>query len=153
MTAEEVLAMMEVSDGDMSEVSSDERSEDELELEDPDEPIIKGSDDDFSDLSSVKSEEEDEGFQDHSSPCIQTPPHTIITITANGPNSALQPTTPSLIPSTSVVLMVLIVSLSPPHGLLLCILSPSTPSLLPLILLSQLLHLHWRSSHASSPLT
>lgn len=26
MTAEEVLAMMEVSDGDMSEVSSDERS-------------------------------------------------------------------------------------------------------------------------------
>ena len=34
-----------------------------------------------------------------------------------------------------------------------CILSPSTPSLLPLVLLSQLLHLHWMCSHSSSPLT
>ena len=40
MTAEEVLAMMEVGDGDMSEASSDERSDDELDLDDPDEPIM-----------------------------------------------------------------------------------------------------------------
>ena len=55
----------------MSEVSSDERSDNELELDDPDEPIMKGSDDDFSDLSSVESEEEDE---DDSSPCTQLHP-------------------------------------------------------------------------------
>ena len=60
--------MMEVNDRDMSEVSSDERSDDELELDDPDEPIMKGSNDDYSDPSSVESEE------DHSSPCTQTPP-------------------------------------------------------------------------------
>ena len=47
MTADEVLAMMEVSDSDMSEASSDERSDDELDLDDPDEPIMEGSDDDF----------------------------------------------------------------------------------------------------------
>ena len=93
MTAEEILAMMEVSDGDMSEASSDKRSDDELELDDPDEPIMEGSDDDFNDLSSLESEEEDEGFPDHSSPCTQTPPPTNITITANRPNSAIQPTT------------------------------------------------------------
>ena len=90
MTAEDVLAMMEVSDGDMSEASSDERSDDEQELDDPNEPIMEGSDDDFSDLSSVESEEEDESFPDHSSPCIPTPPPTNITITAN---SAILPTT------------------------------------------------------------
>ena len=71
----------------MSEVSSDERSDNELELDDPDEPIMKGSDDDFSDLSSVESEEEDE---DHSSPCTQAPPPTIA---ANRPNPDIQPTT------------------------------------------------------------
>ena len=38
----------------------------ELDLDDPDKPIMEGSDDDFSDLSSVESEEEDE---DYSSPC------------------------------------------------------------------------------------
>ena len=81
--------MMEVSDGDISEVSSDEKSDDELELDDPDEPIMEGSDGAFSDLSSVESEEEDE---DDSSPCTQTPP-TNITITANGLISAIQPTT------------------------------------------------------------
>ena len=58
MTAGEVLAMMEVNDGDMSETSSDERSDNELDLDDPDEPIMEGSDDDFSDFSSVESEED-----------------------------------------------------------------------------------------------
>ena len=48
MTAEEVLALMEVSDGDMSTASSDERSDDELELDDPSEPIVEGSDNDLS---------------------------------------------------------------------------------------------------------
>ena len=64
MTAEEVLAMMEVSDGDMSEATSDERSDDELDLDDPNNPIMEGSDD-FSDLSSVENEEEDEEDEDH----------------------------------------------------------------------------------------
>ena len=81
--------MMDVSDGDMSEASSDERSEDELELDDP---RLTGSDDDFSDLSSVESEKEDESFPDRSILCTRAPPSTNITIAANGPNSTIQPT-------------------------------------------------------------
>ena len=37
-----------------------ERSDDDLELDDPNEPIMEGSDDEFSDLSGMESEEEDE---------------------------------------------------------------------------------------------
>ena len=75
---------MEVSDGDMSTASSDERSDDELELDDSSEPIVKGSD-----LSSVESEEENEDFPGCLNLCTQTPSATNITITANGPNSTI----------------------------------------------------------------
>ena len=70
MTAEEVLAMMDVSDGDISEASSDGRSDDKLEVDDPDEPIMEGSD--------------DEGFPDRPRVCTQTPP-TNNTTAANSP--------------------------------------------------------------------
>ena len=101
MTAEEVLAMMDVSDGDISEASSDRRS-DELELDDPNELIMEGCDDDFSDLPSVESEEENEGFPDCSRVCIQTPTNN--TTAANGPNSTIPPTVaanPSINPSSN----------------------------------------------------
>ena len=39
------------------------KSDDELKLDDPDEPNIEGNDDDFSDLSSVDSEEQMKAFQ------------------------------------------------------------------------------------------
>ena len=84
MTAEEVLAVMEVSDDDMSTASSDERSDDDLELDDSSEPIMEGDD-----LPSVESEEVDEGFPGCLNLCTQTPPATNITITANGPNSTI----------------------------------------------------------------
>ena len=54
MTAEEVLAMMDVSDGERS----DGRSDDELEVDDSDEPIF------VSDLSSVEIEEKDQIAQE-----------------------------------------------------------------------------------------
>ena len=50
MTAEKVLAMMDVSDGERS----DWRSDDELEVDDSDEPIL------VSDLSSVEIKEKDQ---------------------------------------------------------------------------------------------
>ena len=43
------------------------KSDDELKLDDPDEPNIEGNDDDFSDLSSVDSEEQIKAFQSCSS--------------------------------------------------------------------------------------
>ena len=100
MTAEEVLAMMDVSDGDISEASSDGRSDDELEVDDPNEPIMEGSDN-FSDLSSVESEEEDEGFPDHSRVCTQTLP----TNNTTAANSTIPPTiaaNPSVNPSSNI---------------------------------------------------
>jgi len=54
MTAEEVLAMMDVSDGEMS----DGRSDDELEVDDSDEPILVIY------LSSVEIEEKDQIAQE-----------------------------------------------------------------------------------------
>ena len=104
MTAEEVLAMMDVSDGDICEASSDGISEHELEVDDPDKPLMEGSDDDFSDLSSVESEEEDKGFPDRSRVCTQTPPPTNNTTAANGPDSTIPPTiaaNPSINPSSN----------------------------------------------------
>ena len=104
MTAEEVLAMMDVSDGEISKANSDGKSDDELEVDDPDEPIMEGSDDDFSDLSSVESEEEDEGFSDRSRVCTQTPPPTNNTTAGNRHNSTIPPTiaaNPSINPSSN----------------------------------------------------
>ena len=43
------------------------KSDDELKLDDPNEPNIEGNDDDFSDLSSVDSEEQMKAFQSCSS--------------------------------------------------------------------------------------
>ena len=54
MTAEEVLAMMDVSDDERS----DGRSDDELEVDDSDEPTL------VSDLSSVEIEEKDQIAQE-----------------------------------------------------------------------------------------
>ena len=63
MTAEDVLEMWDDSEGDIGELSSDEISDEEFELDDPNEPIMEGSDDEFSDLWVVEeSEEEDEDY-------------------------------------------------------------------------------------------
>ena len=120
----------------------------DLTMSYPDEPILEGSDDDFNDLSSVESEEEDEGFPDHSRVCSQTLPPTNNTTAANGHNSTI-PQTIAANPSSLIVIVVVIVPLNPSHGLILCILSPSIPSLLPLVLLFQILNLHWTRSHSS----
>ena len=61
MTAEDVLEMWDDIEGDLADPSSDERSDEESDLDDPNEPIMEGSDDEFSDLWVVEeSEEEDE---------------------------------------------------------------------------------------------
>ena len=59
MTAEDVLEMWDDSEGDIGELSSDEISDEEFELDDPNEPIMEGSDDEFSDLWVVEESEEE----------------------------------------------------------------------------------------------
>ena len=78
MTAEDVLEMWDDSEGDIGELSSDEISDEEFELDDPNEPIMEGSDDEFSDLWVVEeSEEEDEDY--HSTrPSRNTPGETAV---------------------------------------------------------------------------
>ena len=78
MTAEDVLEMWDDSEGDIGELSSDEISYEEFELDDPNEPIMEGSDDEFSDLWVVEeSEEEDEDY--HSTrPSHNTPGETAV---------------------------------------------------------------------------
>ena len=63
MTAEDVLEMWDDPEGDIGELSSDEISDEELELDDPNKPITEGSDDELSALWVVEeSEEEDEDY-------------------------------------------------------------------------------------------
>ena len=58
----------------IDEVSSEERSEDELEKDDPNKPIMEGSDYEFSDFSSMQNEEDNEGFLDRTSLCMYSDP-------------------------------------------------------------------------------
>ena len=60
MTAEDVLEMWDDSEGDIGDLSSDEISDEEFELDDPNEPIMEGSDDEFSDLWVVEESKEDD---------------------------------------------------------------------------------------------
>ena len=59
MTAEDVLEMWDDIEGDIADPSSDERSDEELELDDRDEPFMDGSDDKFGDLWVVEESEEE----------------------------------------------------------------------------------------------
>ena len=93
MTAEDVLEMWDDIEGDLADPSSDERSDEEFDrdepitegldheesdLDDPNEPIMEGSDDEFSDLWVVEeSEEEDEDYRPtRSSPSPPSSPET-----------------------------------------------------------------------------
>lgn len=61
-----VLELLDGTEDGLADISSDdgsggdERSDDDLELDDPNEPIMESSDDEFNDMSGMESEEGDE---------------------------------------------------------------------------------------------
>lgn len=67
--AEEVLEMWDDVEGDF-EGSGSDMSDGEMELDDPDEPIMPGSDDEFSDMEVEESDSEDAA---HQAPCRVLP--------------------------------------------------------------------------------
>ena len=104
MTAEEVLEMWDDIEGD---VADPEGSEDELEWDDPDEPIMEGSDDEFGDLwvlEESEEEDEDEVLDTPATPNAPSPPSsperaanptpvpTAVNLSASVPNPTTQPT-------------------------------------------------------------
>ena len=121
MTAEVVLAMMDVSDGDKrGEVKMGDLTM-SWKWMTPTNPFSKAVTMTLATCHLCKLRKRDEGFPDRSRVCTQTSP-TNNTTAANGPNSTIPPTIAAN-PSSPILIVVMIVPLNPLHGLLLCTLS------------------------------